>query len=402
MNWKTTLLICLVILLAAGAVTYFIFATEPTAKRSGATRETAMLVDVIRVKRGSYQPQIVATGTVQPARDIVLSPRVNGEIVKITSAFTPGGFVGKGRTLIQIDPADYKNMLELRKSDLAQAQSDLKLEMGQQAVAQKDYELLSDTLPEKEKALVLRKPQLEAVEARIKAAEADVKQARLNLERTTIKAPFDALILNRNANLGSQVSTNSQLGRLVGINEYWVMVNVPLSQLRRLDIPRTENRKGSTVRLHNRAAWPDSVYRRGYIKRRVGALDSQTRLAQIMVAVNNPLAYGLSPGENPPLTIGAFLEASIQANEIKEVIRLNRDYVRENGTVWVMKNEKLSIKKADIVFRDAKYAYIRNGLEENEAVVTTNLSTVVEGAALRTEKMKPTALQDSLAISNLK
>jgi RND family efflux transporter MFP subunit len=402
MNWKKTLLISLTILLIGAGITYYIFSTEPTAQRSGATKETAMLVDVVQVERGSYQPQIVATGTVQPAKEIMLSPRVSGEILSISSAFTPGGFVKKGQTLMQIDPADYETILALRNSELAQAKSDLQLEMGQQSIAKQDYALLGDTLPEREKALVLRQPQLQAVKARIKAAEANVQQAELNLQRTTIKAPFNALILSRNANVGSQVANNSQLGRLVGVNEYWVMVNVPLSQIRRLNIPQSGNRRGSSVKLKNRVAWPDSVYRTGYIKRRVGALDTQTRLAQIMVAVDNPLAYGLSEEQSPPLTIGAFLEAEIQAEKINNVFRLNRDFIREDETVWVMKDGQLRIRKAEIVFQDAQYAYIKSGLQENDAVVTTNLSTVVDGAALRTENSTSTNKQDSLAISDLR
>lgn len=401
MNWKKTLLICLTILLAGAGITYYIFSTEPTAKRSGATKQTAMLVDVIQVKKGNFQPQIVATGTVQAAKDINPSPRVNGEILDISAAFTPGGFVKKGQTLLQIDPADYQNALALRKSDLAQAKSELQLEMGQQEIARQDYELLGDTLPEEEMKLVLRQPQLQAVKARIKAAEANVEQAELNLQRTTVKAPFDALILSRNVNVGSQVSTNTPIGRLAGINEYWVMVNVPLSQVRWLDIPQTSNRRGASVKLRNRVAWPDSVYREGFIKRRVGALDTQTRLAQVMVAVKNPLAYGLSKEQNPPLTIGAFLETTIQAKPINEVFRVKRDFIRDDETIWVMDNGKLSIREVDIVFQDAHYAYVKNGLEEMDAVVTTNLSTVVDGAALRTENSGPNTSQDSLAISDL-
>ncbi|MGD8578947.1 MAG: hypothetical protein PVI46_06440, partial [Lysobacterales bacterium] len=80
MNWKTTLLICTVILLLAAGTVTGIFLTEPEAKRSSAVRETAMLVAVTDVERGNFRPTIVATGTVRPEQEIVLSPRVGGEI----------------------------------------------------------------------------------------------------------------------------------------------------------------------------------------------------------------------------------------------------------------------------------------------------------------------------------
>ena len=57
--------------------------------------------------------------------------------------------------------------------------------------------------------------------------------------------------------------------------------------------------------------------------------------------------------------------------------------MRKNDTVWVKQEGKLNIWPIDIVFRDADYVYIREGLSADDWVVTTHLSTVVEGADLR-------------------
>jgi hypothetical protein len=48
-----------------------------------------------------------------------------------------------------------------------------------------------------------------------------------------------------------------------------------------------------------------------------------------------------------------------------------------------MQDKKLSIRDVEVVFKDADYAYIKSGLSGNEKVVTTNLTTVVDGAKLR-------------------
>lgn len=381
MNKKKTLLICFIILMVGGVVTTIIFLTEPTAARAGATKETAMLVEVTKVQRGTFQPTIVATGTVQPSKDIMLSPRVSGEIINRSQGFTPGGFVRKGEVLLQIDPADYKNALALRKSDLQQAISALNIEMGRQDVAQKGYQLIDETLPEMNKGLILREPQLNAVKASVEAARAAVRQAELNLQRTKIKAPFDAHILSRNVNEGSQVTPGDNLGRLVGMDIYWVVVNVPLSNLRWLSFPDSGQEKGSTVRVRDRKAWGKGEYRTGYLYQLIGALEDQTRLARVLVAVPDPLAY--QNDSLPSLMINAFVEANIQAEELQDVIRLNRDYIRENETVWVMEEEKLQIRDVAILFQDSEYAYITSGLKENDRVVTTNLSTVTDGVRLR-------------------
>jgi multidrug resistance efflux pump len=47
-----------------------------------------------------------------------------------------------------------------------------------------------------------------------------LEQARLNLQRTQITAPFDAAIISRNVNEGSQVNAGDLLARLVGTDEY--------------------------------------------------------------------------------------------------------------------------------------------------------------------------------------
>ncbi|MDT0643776.1 efflux RND transporter periplasmic adaptor subunit [Zunongwangia sp. F363] len=384
MSTKKIVIICAAILLAGAAVTFIIFSTEPTAKSEGATRQSAMLVDVVKVEKGDYRPMIVATGTVSPVEDVMLSPLVGGQIVRRDESFTPGGFVKKGEILLQIDPSDYRNTLEMRKSDLLQTQTNLDMEMGRQQVARQDLQLIGgDTLSREERSLVLRQPQLNAVKGNIKAAEAAVEQARLNLARTTIKAPFNAHVLSQNVTLGSQVAPGDNLGRLVGTNSYWVNLTVPVGKLQWLNFPGSEEDKGSMVKIINSTAWPAEAFRTGYLDKQVGALDAETRLARILVKVPDPLAQADSLQDKPELMIGSFVEAQMIGEEIEDVARINRDLVRSNQTVWVMKKGKLVIRKVEILLSDADYAYISKGLEEGELVVTTNLSTVAEGLDLR-------------------
>jgi len=384
-NWKKPLFVSIAILLIGGIVTFIIFTTEPTAERGGATKETAMLVNVTEVKRDTFNPTVVAMGTVEPSQEIVLSPRVSGEIISRSEAFTPGSFVNKGQNLLQIDPSDYKNTLKSRESALRQAVADLKIEMGRQNIAEKDYQLLNETLSEEQEALILRKPQLNAARSGVEDARAAVNQAELYLQRTTIKAPFDAHILSRNVNVGSQVSPGQNLGRLVGRDTYWVEATVPLAKIRRLKFPKDETSKGAEVRIKNRTAWEEDEYRQGHLYKLVGTLEERTRMARVLITVSDPLAYLSGNSEKPEMMIGSFVEAQIQAEPIPNVVRLNRDYVRSNETVWVMEENKLRIRDVKIVFQDSKYAYIEEGLSEDDKVVTTNLTTVVDGAALRME-----------------
>src|SRR5680860_347017 len=396
MDNKKIIGICIGILFIGMAITAVIFLTEPEAKFEGATVETAMLVDVVPVKQGTFEPVIVATGTVRPVEDVNLSPLVSGQIIRRDPAFAPGGFVKKNQVLLQIDPADYRNTLEMRKSEFMQSQTTLDTEMGRQQIAEQDLQLITDyslfggnPLTEEERQLVLRKPQLNAVKASIGGAKASMEQARLNLERTTIRAPFDAHILSQNVTNGSQVAQGDDLGRIVGTDYYWIIATVPVSKIQWLSFPNGDSENGSQVKITNSTAWGPDAFREGYLDKQIGALEDQTRLARVLVKVPDPLANTEGAKGKPKLMIGTFVEVNLMADPVANVVRLNRDHVRSNNTVWVMKDGKLEIRKVEIVLTDDVYAYIRKGLEDGEKVVVTDLSTVSDGIGLRTEGAAP-------------
>jgi RND family efflux transporter MFP subunit len=382
-NWKTTIVICIAIFLLAAAAITVIHLTEPEAQRTSASKRTAMLVEVTQGERGTFQPEILVMGTVRPENEIVLSPRVGGEIVSLSSSFTPGGFVEKGEVLLQIDPSDYEVVLLQRKSELLQASADLELELGRQDLARSDYEELEGSISSQYKSLVLRAPQLTTARSRVEAAEAAVRRAELDLERTRIRAPFAAHIINREANVGSQVSPGEALGKLVGVEHYWVEAAVPVADLRWIDFTESQDSEGSAVRIRNRAAWPEGSFREGKVHRLIGELEDQTRLARVLLTVADPLAHEPQSAGLPPLMIGSFVEARIAGVPIQDVVRIDRDYVRQDDTIWIDENDALRVRKLEIVFRDDEFAYVRAGLSASDQVITTNLATVFDGAALR-------------------
>lgn len=393
MSRNITLLVCLGIFLTGALLILLIFNTEPEAQEAGASKETAMLVEVTAAEHGDFTPLISAMGTVRPSQEITLRPRVSGEVIQLSENFSPGGYVEKGEIMLQIDPADYRNIVAQRKSELQQARTDMMIEQGRQNVARQDYEVLGDSLPGQNRALVLRQPQLEAARARVEAAEAAVEQAELDLQRTTLRAPFDAYILSREANVGSQVGPGDTVADLVGTQTYWVEATVPQRSLRWIEMPEN-GEYGKNVRIRNRTAWPDDSYRSGELYRLIGSVDRETRLARLLISVSDPHARNTGEEIQERMILGSFVEARIPGRELEDVVRLNRDYIRQDDTVWIMENDSLSIRQPEIVFEDGEFAYLRGGVEGGDHIITTSLSTVVEGAPLRLEDSETTAHQD--------
>jgi RND family efflux transporter MFP subunit len=373
-----TLLLCAALLAAGAVALWVIFNTEPEVRRESAVRETAMLVEVELVETGNFRPEIQAMGAVRAAREVVLRPRISGEVEAIADAFVPGGEVAAGEVLLRIDDADYRVLLEQRESQHQQAVAELEIEHGRQEIAMRDFRQLNKELDPDNRALVLREPQLRSAEAAVRAATAAVQQARLDLDRTTVRAPFHAQILTREVNLGSQVSAGDALARLVGVDTYWVETTIPLDRLRWLSFGEQDG--ASPVTIRHRSAWPENESRSGYLFRLIGELEGDTRMARVLVAVDDPL--GREAGE-PPLIIGSFVECLIQGRELQGVARVPRDTIRKGDTVWLMRDGRLAIQPVDIAFQDGEWAYVRSGLAADDRVVTTSLATVRDGIALR-------------------
>jgi hypothetical protein len=146
----------------------------------------------------------------------------------------------------------------------------------------------------------------------------------------------------------------------------------------------------STARIRDRTAWDANIHRTATVKSLIGTVDAQTRLARVLLTVADPLAR---TSDAPPLILNTVLEVRIEGRPLPGVIRLERPYLRGNRTVWVMEDEKLSIREVDVLFQDANYAYLSGGLSDGEKVVTTNLATVAEGTPLRVETESTEASQ---------
>jgi len=376
---RATLAICAALVVAGAAALALIFNTEPEVQRESAVRETAMLVEVTAVEAGTFRPVIEAMGTVRAAREITLRPRIAGEVVGMAAEFVPGGEVAQGDVLLRLDDADYRIALEQRQSELQQAAADLEIEHGRQQIAERDYRQLNKDLLPENRALVLREPQLKAAEAGVRAARAAVERAQLDLERTAVRAPFHAQVLSREVNLGSQVSAGGALARLVGVDTYWVEATIPLERLRWLNFSE-DTAQASPVSIRHRSAWPEGEAREGYLYRLVGELEGDTRMARVLVAVDDPLGRG---SDQPGLILGSYVECRIHGRPIENVVRIPRDLVRKGDTVWLMRDGRLAIQPVAIAFQDAEYAYVSEGLAADDRVVTTSLATVRDGIPLR-------------------
>lgn len=371
----------LVVTLAALVVTYMMI-TSTHAQRSKPTRE-ARLVEVAEVSPSTAPLTIEAWGTVQAARQVSLQSQVTGEVVNIGNAFEPGAHVKRGELLLQIDPADYRLAVRQHRANLTKAEADLALEDGKRAVAEQEYALLSqETNPsEAQRRLMLREPQRDTARAAVAAAEAALAAAELDLARTQVKAPFNALVMERQVNKGTRVSGGTSLATLVDTDTYWVELAVPAASLRWMELP-TDGQQGSRVRLYQERVWGETRYREGRVVRLRGDLDQKGRMARLLVAITDPLA--LADPDQPSLLLGAFVRAEIAGRQLQDVLAMERGWLRDDNTLWVMdRGGKLAVRHPQLVYSGTHHVYVRDGLEPGDRIVTSELAVAVEGMPLR-------------------
>lgn len=377
---RRVVLTSLAILGAAALVAFLIHSTEPAVEREGAVKKTAMLVEVTPVERGTWTPTLVAMGRVRASQDLALAPRVSGQVTALDPGFVPGEVVAEGTVLVRLDPTDARAALTRQRSALQQAEAELALEQGRQAVARIERDHIDGPVSAEQESLILRQPQLSSAQARVDSARTAVRQAELELARTEVLAPFEALVTDRAVSVGSLVDPGSILGRLVAVDRFWVELTLPANQLRHLA------REGGEaipvpVALRDRTAWQPGESRTGHLEGVVRQLDEQTRLARVLVVVDDPLG---AETDGPALLAGAWVEARIPAAPIAGAVRLPRGLLRKDHTVWVNDGGVLRIREVTVALQDAEYAYVTAGLDPEDLVVTTNLSTVTDGAPLRT------------------
>ena len=373
----------LLIVIAGAIVVFVLMETGPQAQRKERPRN-ARLVAVQPIRKAEKPIVIDAMGTVVPARTVDIRPQVSGEIVSIDADFVPGGRFVAGQALVQIDPVDYTLIVRQRKSDVARTNSAYQLEVAQQLVAEREYELLGETISEDERDLVLRKPQLESAKAAYEAAEALLEAARLAQARTQVVAPFNGVLQNRHVNVGTQVSPATSLGTFVGTDAYWVEVSVPVDQLQWLYIPRSKNGVGSVVHIYNEAAWGREVFRTGHVIRLAPAVEAEGRMARLIVSVDNPLGREADERVLPPMLLGTYVRVEMIGIQMDQALVVPRTSLRDDNVVWIMNDaDQLDLRSVEVLFRGRDEVLIKKGVRLGERVVTTDLGAPVAGMPLR-------------------
>lgn len=385
----------------------------------------------LRLETMAVIPRVRGYGTAYPDRIWEAVARVRGNIVEIASALHSGAFVEQGTLLLRIDPAEYqlaveksRTAIDKTRAALEELQSRktnenslLKIEEDTLQVVRREYER-NERLREKDavadaavdaarrellgqqhkvqvlkNSLALIPSQRKALEAELAALRTDLKSARLNLDYTEIKAPFDARIAEVSLQEQQFVTTGMRLFKAYGTAVSKVEAQLTFSEFQKLLSARelellkkslisgekTNEKLTDLITVEVRQS--SGPIRWQWPARLIGPreiVDAATRTYGLIVAVDDP--YGTSsPGKRPPLLKGAFCEVQFSGPVRTGQIVIPAGAVR-NDTVYILDAEnRLQRRPIKIAFRQEDLLVVASGLHEDETIVTSYPQPAFQG-----------------------
>lgn len=398
--------------------------------------EIARPVRVIRVEPVDFVPRALGYGYVQPGRIWEAVAEVSGKTVYRHPDLERGHLLPAETEILRIDPADYelaverleasKGSVEAQLAELSvkhsNTQSSLAIERraldlarqdlvrkralfakgnaSQATVDQAEDAVLDQQqrVQELENTLALIPTERRVLHADLALAEAQLGEARLDLERTSIRLPFEARIAEVSVEETEFVNVGQVLAVADSIDLAEVTAQVAIDRMPPLvradadvstmsaeELSTLPRRWGLTaeVRLATgsfSAAWPARFDRFN------DTIDPQTRTVGLIVAVDEPYRQAI-PGRRPPLTKNMYVEVELRGPAQPDRIVVPRVAVHkvpgEPARVYLAGPDNRLIARPVVLGPEqGDFVVIESGLEDSEWLVITDLIPAIDGMLL--------------------
>ena len=298
-------------------------------------------VSIVEPSSSAYRPNVMLNGVVEARTRTDIIPQVGGRVIEVSEAFRPGMFVKKGTPLFRIEPSDYELAVERTIAEIEAARSDLALLEAQSAAEQQiwDQQFPDRKIPD----LIAKVPQIAAARARIRSGEAAREAARLALQRTVVRAPFNARVLESRLGVGQVVGTTATVGSLFSVDS--LEIRVPVSSDELALIGEIDGRSSiiRSTRLGTSAL-------SGTVVRAAAELDERTRLGTLFVA----------PDDRNRLVLGEFVNVEIAGQDTPAAYRVPAAALTSADQVWVVSDGVLQERNVDVIGNEAGIAIVRD------------------------------------------
>ncbi len=361
--------------------------SRPAPERITTPRLAPLVTATVMTPRST--PLVVeGTGTVRPAAEITLSAEVGGRVVVVSPKLVRGGVFSAKDTLFKLDDQSYRNAVSVAQAEVEQRKVDVALAAQNQLIAQREYELLkqrlgSDAPPDTSLAaqLARQQPQYEAAEASLYRAEAQLADAELNLERTTVLAPFSGRVRSEAVDIGQFISPGQAVADIYGTEAVEVDVSLSTRQAALIDGLWTDDGAGRTpavVRSEFGGSWHEW---NGFVDRASGALDEATRTVQIVIRVPDPFD---ASAIRPPLLVGSYTRSRIAGRAVGAHYAIPRTALRDGPSVWTATTQGTLVSlPVEVIQEIQDTVFILADVGDTTRVIVSDLAVMTEGMKIR-------------------
>lgn len=378
------------VIVALGAIGLTLLSTMKKPLEQKIAVDKTPVVEVFIVDVQPYQLMIESQGVSEPLSRTQLIANVSGIVLSYNSAFNAGGMVTQGEVLVEIEKLDYLSALKTSEANLARAKAGYSEEKARSKIAADEWarEGRSKSAP----LLGLRKPQLAREKANVLSAEAELEGAKRNLERTTIVAPYNAIVGQRNIDIGQLVTVNSSLGEIMATDIAEIRLPIALDDYYRLNLnanPLGDDAQVNKVML-SASMGKETLYWPGTIVRDEGVINTNNRLLYLVARVVDPYGLasrqlGLDNKHSGALRFGSFLQAQVQGPIIEGISKIPKSsLVRDEYVFVVGSDSKLSKTPVSIVGEDDQYVYVSSALRSGDQVLNTRVLQALPGMKVKT------------------
>jgi len=376
---KPLLIVVVALLIAAG-----LFLNKPAPQQAAIVYQPP-LVNVAKAVKQDLAISVRAQGTVTAKTETIITAEVSGRITEVSSQFYAGGFFNKGDILLKIDQRNYLADLKRSEAAVASAESALATEQGRAEVAYQDWLKYNKSVTRSKAAndLALHKPQLAQAKAKLDSTKADLSHAHNQLDRTTIRAPYDGLLRSKRADIGQYVNTGAAVAAMFAVDVAQLRLSIPESKLSYLNLPTLANESGTAATVDLTASIGGQMQHwQAKLVRTEGVFDERSRVLFTVAEIDDP--YGLKSQQHKPLRVGTFVHAQIEGKVFKDLIVLPRHILRSGNKIWVLDGEqRLQNRDVTILRTGGKYMYVTAGVNEGDLICLSNISDTIAGKGVR-------------------
>jgi len=353
----------LILAVAVGATRWFLFAP--------------VVVTTHTVATGTITAEVMGTGTLEARTSAVVGPKIGGLIVSI--AANQGDRVKAGTLLFELEDNDIWQQVKMAESEVAAVTATLdrlgasgrraeavlahartnhkRIEelTSSKVVSQQDLDKAVEALAIAEADLSTASAAIIEGQKRLDAAERFLEYQRARFDDSTIKAPFDALVVRRDREPGDVVTAGSSVLQLVSTEQMWITAWVDETELARLA-------EGQSARVVFRSE-PDIEYK-GVVARVGREADRETREILVDVRVEDRPANW---------AVGQRAEAYIQVARRDAVTVLPAALLLvRDGKTGVMLDEggKAKWREITVGLRGRESEEVSSGLSPGDVVLS--------------------------------